>query len=518
MLDSDDVLADDLAETIYSGFGDFHGNFHSITRRAKLHFERREWELQQADARQRLALHKDHVDLTVRRCHDALEGHPDPKGVWHRARHLYTQLIDGRSDGELAETFFNSVTRRVFTTVGVDNNLEFRWFGPSSLPRGEQARMLYRSYTPAGRPVAAWVREMLEDCQDSFNAPWHDLDADVARVAERVAAFLVEAWETTDITSVDVLHTVFFRNKGAYVVGRMRHLNRVTPIVVPLLHTESGIAADTVLVTESETSRLFGFTRSYFHVEWDDPAELVGFVKSLLPMKAIHELYMAIGYNQHGKTSLYRALYRHLQNSTGTFEIAPGTRGMVMIVFTLASYDVVFKIIKDRFDPPKKTTRQQVMAKYRLVFAHDRVGRMVDAQEFENLSFSRDRFSRDLLDLLDREAKNAVEITDDEVVIRHLYTERRLYPLNLYLRDMGVERARAGGARLRPGRQGPRRRPHLPRRPVHQELRRDPPRRRRLLRLRRDLPARRVPLPHHPRVRALRRRDVERPVVRRRPR
>ncbi len=436
-------LADALAETIYSGFCDFHGNFQSLTRRAKIHFERREWALQNADARARLALHRDHVDLTVQRCRGEIGEHPDPKSVWHGARRLYAELIDGRSDGELAETFFNSVTRRVFTTVGVDATLEFRWFGPSSLPRGESARQLFRTYTPAGRPVRDWIGEVIDDASAGFGVAWRDVDGDAGRVAAAVEGFLLDVWETIDITAVDVLRIVFFRNKGAYLVGRMRHLNRITPLVIPLVHPDDGIAVDTVLVTEAHASRLFGFTRSYFHVEWDDPAELVGFVKSLLPMKAIHELYVSMGYNQHGKTSLYRALYRHLENSTGAFEIAPGTRGMVMAVFTLASYDVVFKIIKDRFDPPKRCTRDQVMDKYRLVFAHDRVGRMIDAQEFENLAFSRDRFSPDLLDMLREQCAGSVEINDDEVIIGHLYTERRLYPLNLYLKAMGVERARA---------------------------------------------------------------------------
>jgi isocitrate dehydrogenase kinase/phosphatase len=162
-----------------------------------------------------------------------------------------------------------------------------------------------------------------------------------------------------------------------------------------------------------------------------------------MPLKPVAELYIAIGYNKHGKTERYRALYRHLSNSNDKFEIARGAKGMVMTVFTLPSYDVVFKIIKDRFAYPKTSTRDQVMDRYRLVFKHDRVGRMVDAQEFEYLTFQRERFSQELLEELQAVAAQTVTVTDDEVIIKHLYTERRLYPLDLYIKEMGSEKAKA---------------------------------------------------------------------------
>jgi isocitrate dehydrogenase kinase/phosphatase len=196
-----------------------------------------------------------------------------------------------------------------------------------------------------------------------------------------------------------------------------------------------------VLLTESQASRLFSFTRSYFFVEWPNPSELVGFLKSLLPMKSLAELFTAIGFPQHGKTSLYRSLYRHLDHSHDKFVQARGTPGMVMSVFTLVSFNVVFKIIKDRFDPPKNTTRDAVKRRYALVYNHDRVGRMVEAWEFENLSFDRDRFDPDLLDELLRTTSESVRVKGDRVVISHVYTERQVYPLNLYLREMSTDKA-----------------------------------------------------------------------------
>ena len=178
-------------------------------------------------------------------------------------------------------------------------------------------------------------------------------------------------------------------------------------------------------------------------MDTESPVEVVGFLKSILPLKPIAELYTALGWNKHGKTMLYRSLYRHLGNSSDRFEVARGARGMVMTVFTLPSYDIVFKVIKDRFGEAKTITRRDVLSSYQFVFKHDRVGRMVDAQEFENLTFARERFTNELLEELLTDAANTVLVDGNQVIVRHVYTERRLYPLDLYIKEMGVDHALA---------------------------------------------------------------------------
>ena len=192
---------------------------------------------------------------------------------------------------------------------------------------------------------------------------------------------------------------------------------------------------DAALTTEDEVSIVFSFTHSYFHVDADRPHDVIQFLKSIMPLKRVAELYIALGYNKHGKTELYRDLLRHLERSTDKFKIAPGDRGMVMVVFTLPSYDVVFKVIRDKIPFPKTTTRADVLKKYQLVFDHDRAGRLADAQEFEHLAFDRNRFSDALLAELMDTASDSVAVRDSQVLIRHLYTQRRMTPLNLYLRD-----------------------------------------------------------------------------------
>ena len=429
-----------IADTVYAGYVEYIAAFHNLTRRAAANFTSRSWTSQDADAIKRLLVHTEIVQRTVAEVHPHLRTTPDRRGTWRTARTAYKRRITQRTDLELAETFFNSVTRRIFTTIGVDNDVELRWFGASTLPRGLGRSEMFGTWTRTGGS-AAMVQSILESYD--FGVPWVDLVGDARRAGARIDAFLLDSWDTLDLDGIDMLATVFYRNKGAYLVGRLRHLNRVTPIVFPIIHGDGGIQIDTVLLTESQASRLFSFTRSYFFVETPKPAELVGFCKSMLPMKSISELYTSVGFHQHGKTTLYRSLYRHMQNSHDKIMRARGTPGMVMSVFTLVSFNVVFKIIKDRFDPPKNTTRQAVRDRYRLVAQHDRVGRMVDAHEFENLSFDRDRFDPDLLDELLTEASLTVRVEGDQVVVSHVYTERQVYPLNLYLREMSADRAEA---------------------------------------------------------------------------
>ena len=429
-----------IADTVYAGYVEYIAAFQNLTRRAAANFTTRSWTSQDADAIKRLLVHTEIVQRTVAEVHPHLRTTPDRRGTWRTARTAYKRRITQRTDLELAETFFNSVTRRIFTTIGVDNDVELRWFGASTLPRGLGRSEMFETWTRTGGS-AAMVQSILESYD--FGVPWADLVGDARRAGARIDAFLLDSWDTLDLDGIDMLATVFYRNKGAYLVGRLRHLNRVTPIVFPIIHGDGGIQIDTVLLTESQASRLFSFTRSYFFVETPKPAELVGFCKSMLPMKSISELYTSVGFHQHGKTTLYRSLYRHMQNSHDKIMRARGTPGMVMSVFTLVSFNVVFKIIKDRFAPPKNPTRQAVRDRSRLVAQHDRVGRMVDAHEFENLSFDRDRFDPDLLDELLTEASLTVRVEGDQVVISHVYTERQVYPLNLYLREMSADRAEA---------------------------------------------------------------------------
>ena len=440
---ADDSTAEELAGALHDRFVEFHSLFIEITGRAASRFLEQDWTGHQRDAGERLRVHTRGVMETVGACKALLPyaGDADTpeadraRRVWVDAQRRYVALVSQRSDMELAETFYNSVTRRLFNVVGIDRQLEFLWLGPTALPTDAAETGEYRSFEVAGDTEAA-IRTILEQCP--LGGHFADLQRDARLVARRIDDHLGGSWLGLDC--IDVLKPVFYRNRGAYLVGRMRWLNRVSPCILPILNDDAGVRIDATLLAETATSRLFSYARSYMHAISYTPAAIVSFLKSMLPVKPVAELYTALGYSQHGKTNLFRALFRHMEHSNSRFERTRGAPGMVMTVFALPSFNVVFKVIKDRFPRIKNTSPEGVKRRYTLVFGYDRVGRLVDAQEFENLTFARDRFDDELLDMLRQECSRTVTITEDEVILGHVYTERQVYPLDLYLREMAPER------------------------------------------------------------------------------
>ena len=273
--------------------------------------------------------------------------------------------------------------------------------------------------------------------------PFADLRRDSDRAARRVVEGVRRSFGTADVEAVDILRPVFIRNKAAYVIGRIRAGEAVIPLILAVLNEDGKLYLDAVLTTEEEASVVFSFARWYFHADIPSPREVIGFLHTILPRKRLAELYVSLGYHKHGKTEFYRDLVRFLSGTEERFVIAPGQRGLVMSVFTLPSYQFVFKVIKDYFPPSKRITRRQVKQRYREVLRHDRVGRLVDFQEFEHLEFRRDRFDPELLEELLREAFGTVRVEGSNVVIRHLYIGRRVTPLDLYLADAAPQDAAA---------------------------------------------------------------------------
>src|SRR5205814_3755889 len=132
------------------------------------------------------------------------------------------------------------------------------------------------------------------------------------------------------------------------------------------------------------------------------PAASVSFLRWLMPKKPRAELYMAVGLAKQGKTLFYRDLHYHLKHSTDRFSVAPGIKGMVMLVFTLPSYPYVFKVIRDWFEPPKDADRKLVEERYHYVKHLDRVGRLADTLEFSHVGFPLARIDPALLAEIER--------------------------------------------------------------------------------------------------------------------
>ena len=424
---SDSRLAYEGANVISAAWSDLFDRFQIVTRRARYRFVERDWQGIATDHVQRLDLYSEFVTRAERDIRSLLGDRLKSRDVWIGMRAVYSGVVHRGDTWELAETFFNSITRRIFTTVGVDPRIEFVASDYDSPPIGPTRGLTNRFDTGT---TGTKVQNVID--LSGLSGLFADLEVDVERVASRLD-HRADQLGTDAVTSIEMLATVFYRGSSAYLVGSMTCGTKSTPMALALVHEQSGVAVDAVLTTENELSVLFSFTRSYFHVAVSQPHDMVSYLAELMPRKRRAELFIALGFSKHGKTELFREIRGHLDTSDDRFELAAGVPGLVMVVFTLPGFDVVFKIIRDRFGEPKRITRDRVLNRYRLVFRHDRAGRLIDAQEYEHLSFPVERFDPELLDVLLDACGRTVKVEDGTVTIGHSYVERRVTPLDIYI-------------------------------------------------------------------------------------
>ncbi len=430
-----------LAALILAGFDRHYGLFRYCAQRAKTLFEAGDWHGIQRLARDRIA----YYDTRVRECQGEIErslggqggAQAQPAAFWQAVRREYVTLLAEHRQPECAETFFNSVSTHLLHRDYFNN--DFLFARPAvATEHLDSEQPSWRSYYPLRNGLHRSLLQAVADL--GLACPFDDLPRDLRWVLRDAVARLRESRQGRrdgfDIESdcqIQVLRTLFFRNKGAYLIGRFINNHQSWPFAIPILRNAAGrLYLDALLFSADEISTLFSFTRAYFLVDMETPAAYVGFLSSLLPDKPKAELYTMIGLHKQGKTLFYRDFLHHLRHSSDEFVLAPGIKGMVMSVFTLPSYPYVFKIIKDRI-AKDGMDRATVMRKYQLVKLHDRIGRMADTWEYSEVVLPRQRFSAELIAELQLQAPSIIEVSEHTVRLRHVYIERRMTPLNLYL-------------------------------------------------------------------------------------
>jgi len=425
------AAVDAIAEQLVDAFLRYNADFRELTQRAAHCFEERDWQDGRKNAVARIELYDQAVGRALAELGTTVDESESGKAFWITVKERYAERIREYPDNAFFKTFFSSISRRLFNTVGVDPRLEFIAEDVilDEKPLDEKD---VRTYFNRGA-LQYLIDQVLSDF--SFGVPYRDRERTIRFVAAEIDAYCRENSTQQDLEVVELLTPIFYRATRAFIVGRIGGDDWVSPLVIAFRNSGDGIFADAVILSVNDVSMLFGFTRSYFHVDLEHVGATVGFLQRLVPRKPMDEIYTVLGRAKQGKTERYRLFFEHLRNSHDLFVRARGVKGMVMEVFTLPSYDVVFKVIRDRFDYPKTGSRADVMEKYKLVFMRDRAGRLVDAQEFRQLRFPRRRFDPELLhDLLD-ECGSTCRVEDDDLVVEHAYIERRMIPLDLYLKD-----------------------------------------------------------------------------------
>lgn len=433
------MTAEDLvAQTILQGFDAQYGRFLEITSGAQYRFEQADWHGIQLAMKERIRLYDNHVGLVVEqlRCirHDI-----DKESVFlQKVKERYTQLLPNYPRFEIAESFFNSVYCRLFHHRELNKKNLFVFSSQPAYRFAQAPRPLSRSFV-IQNDLPALLQDILSRLP--LRLPWQNKSRDIQFICQTLyAQFSHDELQTAVF---HIANELFYRNKAAWMIGKIAINNQFIPLLLPIHNIEQHLVIDTCLTTTDEASIVFGFARSYFMVYAPFPAALVTWLRDILPEKSIAELYMSIGCQKHGKTEYYREYLAFMNFSSEQFIEAPGVKGMVMLVFTLPTYDRVFKVIKDRFAPQKTITAERVKECYRLVKEHDRVGRMADTQEFENFVIDKKRISNDLMAILEQEIPNKLEDLGDKLLISHLYMERRMTPLNIYMEQCDDKQLKA---------------------------------------------------------------------------
>jgi len=429
-----------LARTILNGFRSYLADFENITLAARTRFEQAAWSSMHDASTRRIDLYREKVLDTLSFVRHIAAEDIDDRFLWTQTRDVYAELVRGMLNFEIAETFYNSIYNAIHQHRSINDDYAFVFSPQGDMPPVDAMRVVKQFRVTASLEAA--FTDLLNDF--SLALPYENLERDVAAIVSVIENKLGPhiALDSSDLR-LQVLASHFYRNKAAYITGRLFADGRQVPFVLPVLHNEiddePAIFVDGFLYGSDQISLLFSFTRTYFMVDASVPSEYVLFLQQLMPKKAVSEIYSVIGHHRHGKTYFFRSAMRHMKATNDEFIIAPGIKGMVMTVFTLPSYEFVFKIIKDRFTPPKEVTHELVKEKYNLVKRWDRAGRMADTQEFTNLVFDEARFSKELIEELESTCPSQLERENGRLIIRHCYVERRMTPLNLYLQDASDE-------------------------------------------------------------------------------
>ncbi|MEZ7493128.1 bifunctional isocitrate dehydrogenase kinase/phosphatase [Pseudoalteromonas distincta] len=432
------VIASKLARSVFAGFEAMFSQFLNITLGAQSRFEQRQYHSVQSAMRERLQVYEREVKNVSEAVRVIAYAELTCPQTWQLAKNIYGDMVQNHENKPIAHTFFNST----FGAIWDDKKIRtVHLFVLKAKYRSEP-----RSYESLVSRVSLHngfnnaVKTLITN--QVFRVPFSHLELDVATLQSTLMQGAKQqckqVYELINLNDgyIEYANSLFFRNKACYLIGRCIAKNGDNmPFAIAILNTDEGLKLDAVMMGADQLSLLFGFARTYFMVDTDKPARYVDYLSVLMPHKQRFELFNAIGFIKHAKTEFYRYKVDTTKNSPANFKYvkAPGTPGMVMLVFTIEGLDYVYKVIKDKFSAPKTATKAQVIDKYNFVKQADRVGRLVDTHEFRYLAFDLSRFSDELLEQMKNQIGSSMVISGKALILKHVYVERKMTPLNLYI-------------------------------------------------------------------------------------
>lgn len=421
--------------------------FDAITAQARETFESRDWGRGARNADHRAGIYRTALDRTWRDVQRQFGDRALDREFWLAAREIYLERVFRDYDSDLALSFFYSTMRIAFGAKDVP--VEYDDDGLAARSHVWNPRPVWDVYSASERELPQSIRTLL--ARQGFRTPL----AGIENAAEVAAERLLRAWqrEIDDGKARDphprqlqMLKPVFFRDQEAYLAGKLRASHGELPVVFALRNDDRGITLDAVLTGKEDMRNiLFISTRSTFHVRTDEYREVLAFLDTLAPERGHPAMCAVLGFTHPARVALNQALRRHLRETGERFAQVPGRTGMAMVVFAPPGFPYVFKVIRDHSPKPGWTGRGRVMDLYRWVHEMNRGRLMLDAWMYRNLHFPRRLFEDNIARELLRSAPHSVLLDGDTLVLRHVYAQRRVRPLNTFFDEVrdGALRVRA---------------------------------------------------------------------------
>jgi isocitrate dehydrogenase kinase/phosphatase len=423
-------------------FDDFYVQLCEYPFRAKSAFERMDPHASLQVSKERLGLYSRYIALHGPRIGAAFPALGADLSVWDALDTLFVAMIVDRYEADIAYSFVNSIRRN----IGHETWRPVAYsFPPPSKLRALSTASVHRRFAVRGRVNAELLRTVLQI--PDFSVPFKDLQGDAQRICERVENFLAAAHGTSRPVALDVVDAGFFRNRGAFIVGRwVMSGGGMVPFVVALLNSSAGIYADAVLYRVSDIHDLFSSTLANFHVTTRLYYQTCVFLFSLMPLRPFGHHYSTIGYNHIGKVAIMNEIIEQIR-AGHKFERSPGAPGTVAVGFTFAACAYHLKVIRDQPTASYKWGSYPGVAavcdKYRVVHEINRAGSMLDNVIYFNLRLDREMFDPALLDELCRQATESVHVDRDSVLLRSLIVQLKIVPLPVYLESASASEIRA---------------------------------------------------------------------------
>jgi len=432
-----------LARRVLAEFDACYQQSRLIPGLAKRAFEDRDHAQSLDLSRRRLSIYGESIHALAR----AIAAHdPDlaaTQDQWRRVEEAYLAMIEGRYEADLAYAFINSVQNQIYQ--GEWRPLDYA-AGKNAWMRNGPGVAIFRELPGGAMLRPETLHEVLSI--PGFARAYQDKIEDAYLAADRVNRSLRTGTASPrTVRAVQMIDAGFYRNRGAYLVGRLAlDGGAFVPLVIALLNDENGIYVDAVLTCEADSHNIFSSTLANFHVTTPYYHELAAFLHSIMPNRPVGLHYSTIGYNHVGKVAVMNDLRRELDRSDERFELAVGFRGTVAIAFSAPSSAYTLKVIRDT---PTKHYKwgafagvESVLDKYRRVHEINRTGSMLDNIIYYNLWLRADWFDAELREELLEDAGGSVARNGEWLVFKHLIVQSKMIPLPVFLEAASEDDAR----------------------------------------------------------------------------